>query len=191
MGCRSGGRSSDTRLRRIWRASTSSVAVTPKTNVDLPAGADPQKIITKYSAAQDKSGIGDYLKFYEVSGNIARGVGVPVGQAALKGIAIGSAFEMGSWFIDPFIGLGGGGGAGAATAGGGGGGAGAATAGTITGAGAATAGAGVSSAAFLGKEAIESGTTLGLGAMAFEALKNPYVVLAIAGIVALVFFRKK
>jgi hypothetical protein len=50
---------------------------------------------------------------------------------------------------------------------------------------------GTTTAAVLGSQAIQTGGQIGLGAMALDALKNPYVVAAIAGLAALIFLRKK
>jgi hypothetical protein len=84
-------------------------------------------------------------------------------------------------------------GAGAATVGGG--------AAAAAGAGAATVGGGAAAtglivggsttAAVLGTQAIKTAGTVGIGAMALDALKNPMVVIAVGGIAAILLLRKK
>jgi hypothetical protein len=73
--------------------------------------------------------------------------------------------------------------AGAGAAGAGAAGAGAATTGLIVG--------GSTTAAILGTQAIKTAGTVGIGAMALDALKNPMVVIAVGGIAAMLLLRKK
>jgi hypothetical protein len=176
----------------------------------LAASKAPYKYIPVKKIPKKTMGVFDMLKIGVYVGeqaipNVVTGKGV--GGAVKTGLTLYNKGQLNTALRNDFLlGLGGslaiaggvgagviGLGGGAAAAGAGAAGAGAAGAGAA-GAGAAGAGAAVAggiAAGEIGSAAIGAGSTLGLGAMALEALKNPYVVAAIAGIVILFLWRGK